>query len=47
MLLMVQKSIREQIYHAIYRYVKANSKFMKNYDKNKEPSWILGSKYFL
>ena len=29
MLLMVQKSIRGRICHAIYRYVKGNNKYMK------------------
>ena len=26
--------------HAIYRFVKANNKHMKNYDKNKESSYL-------
>ena len=34
MLLMVAKGIRGGICHAIHRYAKANSKYMKNYDKN-------------
>ena len=36
MLLMVEKGIRGGICHAIYQYVKANNKYIKNYDKNKE-----------
>ena len=28
--------IRSEICHAIYRYVKANNKYMINYDKKKE-----------
>ena len=36
MLLMAEKGIREGICHAIYRYAKANNKYMKIYDKNKE-----------
>ena len=40
MLLMVKKSIRGGICHAIHRYAKANNKYMKNYDKNKEPSYL-------
>ena len=36
MLLMAEKVIRGGISHAIYQYVKANKKYMKNYDKNKE-----------
>ena len=43
MLLMVEKGIRGGICHAIHRYAKANNKYMKDYDKNKEPS-ILGFK---
>ena len=39
MLLMVQKG-RDGICHAIHRYAKANKKYMKNYDKNKESSYI-------
>ena len=33
--LMVEKSIRGWIYQAIHRYAKANSKYMKDYDKKK------------
>ena len=40
MLLMVEKSIREGICHRIYRYTKANNKHMKDYDKNKESSYL-------
>ena len=36
MLQMVGKGIRGGIFHAIYRYVKANDKYIKDYDKNKE-----------
>ena len=36
MLLMVEKSIRGIVCHSIYRYPKANNKYMKDYDKNKE-----------
>ena len=36
MLLIVEKGIRGGICHAIHRYAKANSKYMKNYDKNIE-----------
>ena len=38
MLLMLEKGIRGGICHSIYRYVKANNKCMKDYDKNKESS---------
>ena len=40
MLLMLEKGIRGVICHAIHRYAKANNKYMKNYDKNKKPSYI-------
>ena len=40
MSLMVKKCIRGGICHSIYRYAKANNKSMKNYDKNKESSYI-------
>ena len=40
MLLMVEKGIREGIYYSIYRYSKANNKYMKDYDKNKESSYL-------
>ena len=36
MLLMVEKGIRGGICHAIYRYAKANKKYMKNYNKYKD-----------
>ena len=40
MLLMVEKGIRRGICHCIYRYVKVNNKYMKDYDKNKESSYL-------
>ena len=40
MLLMFEKRIRGGICHAIHRYAKANNKYMENYDKNKESSYI-------
>ena len=36
MLLMVEKGIRGGICHSIYQYAKANKKYIKNYDENKE-----------
>ena len=40
MLLMIEDGIRGGIYHAIQRYVKANNKYMNDYNKNKESSYI-------
>ena len=37
---MVEKGIRGGICHSIYRYAKANNKYMKDYDKNKESSYL-------
>ena len=41
MLLMVEKGIRGGICHAIHRYAKANNKYMKNYNKNIELSYLM------
>ena len=40
MLLMIEEGIRGGICHAVHRYAKANNKYMKNYDKTKESSYI-------
>ena len=40
MLLMVEKGITGGICHSIYQYAKANNKYIKGYDKNKESSYI-------
>ena len=40
MLLMVEKGIRGEKCHAIYRYAKANNKYMKNYNKDEEESFL-------
>ena len=40
MLLMAEKGIRGGICNAIHRYAKTNSKYMKNYDKNEESSFL-------
>ena len=41
MLLTVDKGIRSGTCHAIHRYAKANNKYMKNYDKNKESLYLI------
>ena len=41
MLLMVEKRIRGGICHAIHKYAKANIKYMKNFDKNIESSYLM------
>ena len=41
MVLMVEKGIRGGICHAIHRYTKANNKYIKNYDKNKDSSYLM------
>ena len=40
MLLLVEKDIRGGICHSIYWYAKANNQCIKDYDKNKEPSYL-------
>ena len=37
---MVEKGISGGICHSIYRYVKANNKYIKDYHKSKESSYI-------
>ena len=41
MLLIVEKGIRGRICHEIYRYAKANNKYMKEYNKDKESSNLM------
>ena len=41
MLLMVEKGIRGGIVDAVHKYAKTNIKYMKNYDKNKESSYLM------
>ena len=38
---MLEKEIRDRICHAIHRFAKANNKYMKNYDKNIIPSYLM------
>ena len=40
MLLMVEKGITGDICHSIYRYAETNNKSMKDYDENKEFSYL-------
>ena len=40
MLPVVEKGMRGGICHSVYRHVKANNKYMKYFDKNKESSYI-------
>ena len=40
MLLMVEEGIRGGICHSIHRYAKINNKYMKDYKKNMESSYI-------
>ena len=37
---MVEKDIRGIICHSVYRYAKANNKYMEDYDENKESSYF-------
>ena len=40
MLLMLEEGIRGEMCHATYRYAKVSNKYMKNYDRNKESSYL-------
>ena len=40
----MKKGIRGGVYRAIHQYAKANNKYMKYYDKNKDSSYL---KYWL
>ena len=37
---MVEEGIRGGICHSIHRHARASNKYMKNYDENKESSYI-------
>ena len=40
MLLMIKEGIRGGICHTVHRYAKTNNRYMKDYDKSKESSYI-------
>ena len=40
MLLMAKKGIRREICHIIYWYAKANNKYIRDYNENKESSYM-------
>ena len=44
---MVEKGVRGRIFHSIYRYAKANNKYMKDYDKSKKLSYLQSCDVFL
>ena len=37
---MVEKGIRGGMCHSLYRYAKTNDKYMKDYNKNKQSSYL-------
>ena len=37
---MLVKDIKGGIRHSVYQYTKANTRYMKNYDKHKETSYL-------
>ena len=39
--MIVEEGIRGGICHAIYRYSRANNKYMKNYNKNIDSSYLM------
>ena len=41
MLLLVEKGIRGAICHVVHKYLEENNKYMKNYDKKKESSYLM------
>ena len=40
MLFMAEKGVRGGLCNTIYQYAKSNIKYMKDYDKNKESSYL-------
>ena len=41
MLVMLEEGIRGGICHSVFRYAKANNKYMKDYDENKESYFLI------
>ena len=41
MLLMTEEGIRREMCQSTHRYAKANNKYMKNYDKSIESSYLM------
>ena len=41
MLLTIERGLRGGVCHSIHRHAKANNKYMEDYDKNKESSYIM------
>ena len=41
MLLMIEERIRGGLCQSVHRYTKANNKYMKNYDKSIESSYLM------
>ena len=46
MLLMLEEGIRGGICHSVFRHAKANNKYMKDYDENKESSFLIYTNYY-
>ena len=45
MLLMLEEGIRGGICHSVFRHAKANNKYMKDYDENKESFFLIYTDY--
>ena len=45
MLLMLEEGIRRGICHSVLRHAKANNKYMKDYDENKDDSFLIYADY--